>query len=123
MTEAGLNPESTFSVIHDSINPLDSTTEHNIADFIKSGDCGIFSVGDHRALKVYHAAKQLGLEIGRDVNVIGLFNTSWTEIISPALTSVSVNEEQIGEIAAQCIAQQVKGEEIIVSPELIIRES
>ncbi len=123
MEEAGLNPKSNFSIIHDILPPKVSTTENNIADFIRDGGCGIFSVADFRALRIYHAAKKLGLEIGKDVSVVGLFNTSWTEIITPTLTSVSVNEEQIGKITAQCITEQAKGEKITVSPELIIRES
>ena len=85
MEEAGLNPKSNFSIIHDILPPKVSTTENNIADFIRDGGCGIFSVADFRALRIYHAAKKLGLEIGKDVSVVGLFNTSWTEIITPPL--------------------------------------
>ncbi|MFA6103004.1 MAG: GntR family transcriptional regulator [Victivallaceae bacterium] len=123
MEEAGIDSKSHLSVIHDIVPAHDSTTENNIADFIRGGGCGIFAVADFRALKVYHAAKKQGLKIGSDVSVVGLFNTSWAEVISPALTSICVNEEQIGKITAQCITEQLKGETIIVSPELIIRES
>ena len=123
MNEAGINFKSNFSVIHDIFPARDSTTENSIGDFIRAGECGVFSVADFRALKVYHVAKKLGLETGRDVSVVGLFNTSWAEVITPALTSVSVNESQIGKITAQCITEHAKGERITVSPELIIRES
>jgi GntR family transcriptional regulator of arabinose operon len=123
LDEAGINSKSNFSVLQDIVTPHGSTAENSIADFIRDGGCGVFSVADFRALKVYHAAKKLGLEIGRDVSVVGLFNTSWAEVVTPALTSVSVNESQIGKITAQCITEQLKGERIIVSPELIIRES
>ncbi|MEI8245121.1 MAG: substrate-binding domain-containing protein [Lentisphaerota bacterium] len=123
MTEAGINSKSGFSVIHDMAPAHDSTTENRIENFIRAGDCGVFSVADFRALKVYHAAKKMGMEIGRDVSVVGLFNTSWAEVITPALTSVSVNETQIGKITTQCITEHAKGERITVSPELIIRES
>lgn len=123
MDEAGINSQSGFSVIHDMAPAHDSTTENRIEKFIRAGNCGVFSVADFRALKVYHAAKKMGLEIGRDVSVVGLFNTSWAEVITPALSSVSVNETQIGKITTQCITEHAKGERITVSPELIIRES
>ena len=123
MDEAGINSQSGFSVIHDMAPAHDSTTENRIEKFIRAGNCGVFSVADFRALKVYHAAKKMGMKIGRDVSVVGLFNTSWAEVITPALSSVSVNETQIGKITTQCITEHAKGELITVSPELIIRES
>jgi DNA-binding LacI/PurR family transcriptional regulator len=43
--------------------------------------------------------------------------------MSPALSSISVNEAEIGRITAQAIKENWQGETIIVEPELIVRKS
>lgn len=84
-------------------------------------DCGVFSVGDSRMVLAYRAADELGLKIGRDIHFVGLYNTSWCEVFTPALTSISINEEEIGRLAVQAIAEHWKNERVLVKPDLVIR--
>ncbi len=122
LNEAGLDPAKNFSIIHDTMGD-NKISEDRILEFIQGGDCGVFAVGDWRALKVYHAAKIINLKINTDVGVVGLYNTPWTEIITPALTSISINEDEIGRITTECIAGGLKGQKFIVAPQLVKRES
>ncbi|MPN18944.1 hypothetical protein SDC9_166309 [bioreactor metagenome] len=69
----------------------------------------------------YRAADELGLKIGRDIHFVGLYNTSWCEVFTPALTSISINEEEIGRLAVQAIAEHWKNERVLVKPDLVIR--
>ncbi|MFA6101361.1 MAG: substrate-binding domain-containing protein [Victivallaceae bacterium] len=122
LNEAGLDPARNFSLIHDTMGN-NKTSEDLILEFIQPGDCGIFAVGDWRALKVYHAAKKIRLKINDDIGVVGLYNTPWTEIITPALTSISINEDEIARITAECISCELKGQKFMVAPQLVKRES
>ena len=122
LNEAGLDPAWNFSLIHDTMGD-NKISEDRILEFIQAGDCGVFAVGDWRALKVYHAAKIINLKINDDIGVVGLYNTPWTEIITPALTSISINEDEIAKITAECISGGLKGQKFIVAPQLVKRES
>jgi GntR family transcriptional regulator, arabinose operon transcriptional repressor len=94
-----------------------------IKDFMEQGDCGIMTMGDNRALMAYHAANDLGLQFGKHCSIVGLFNTPWTEILRPSLTSVSINEREIGRLTAKAVIENWKNKKIKVEPELIVRET
>jgi len=91
--------------------------------FLSAGRCGVFTVGDYRARAVYRNAERLGLKIGHDVDVIGMYNTSWTESLSPTLSSVSINEETIAGLTVKAIEENWQGRRIVVDPTLVLRQS
>ncbi|QOV18711.1 LacI family DNA-binding transcriptional regulator [Blautia liquoris] len=48
---------------------------------------------DSTALGVYKAAYELGIQVGKDISVAGFDNTSYSEFVSPALTTVDVDKD------------------------------
>ena len=121
LREAGL-PESCLTVIRED-TPLG---EQNIADFtelLKQGPLGIFVMGDARAVEVYRAATILGLDFKQNLSIVGCYNTSWTEVLHPKLTSISINEAKIAHLTADCIINHKTGQRIVVEPKLIVRET
>ncbi len=122
MRETGIETD-VHIVSHSLAATEQQATETEIKDFMKQGDCGIMTMGDNRALMAYHAANKLGLEFGKHCSLVGLFNTHWTEILKPGLTSVSINEREIGRLVAKAVIEEWKGKRIKVEPELIIRET
>ncbi len=121
MREAGIKPN--IHIIRYNLHTAQATVEAEIKDFMSRGSCGIMTMGDNRALFAYHAAHELGLEFGEHCSIVGLFNTPWTKILKPSLTSISINEREIGRLAAKAVIEGWKGKKIKVEPELIVRET
>jgi DNA-binding LacI/PurR family transcriptional regulator len=123
--DAGVPFVDNFDILHDfAINPTRTSTAERISEKIRQDAMdGFICVGDHRAQFVYEAARELDLTVGEDIGVVGLFNTSWSKILTPNLTSVSINEEKTAKIAAELIRNNAKGEKIVVEPTLVERET
>lgn len=83
-----------------------------------------FAIGDSRAPAVYQLAKEFGLKVGKDIAVLGFLNNVATcELLNPRLSSISINETQIGCLTARAIQENWRNQTVLVKPELIIRES
>lgn len=122
LIEAGIEPE--IRVFRHSLEAeKQQDAEKEIKRFMRKGPCGIMTMGDNRALIAYHAANELGMKFGAQCSIVGMFNTPWTEILKPSLTSISINEREIGRLAGQIAIKEDKGKRIKVEPELIIRET
>lgn len=82
----------------------------------------ISAIGSIRALRDFH------LRVPQDVSVIGFDNISASAYTLPRLTTISQPLEEIGRIATQSLLDrmhniEISSDEIIVEPELVIRES
>ncbi|MFA7230506.1 MAG: GntR family transcriptional regulator [Victivallaceae bacterium] len=120
--EAGL-PESCITVIRDT--PLKNRESNMIyfTEILKQGPWGIFTLSDFRAVQIYKDAIKLGLDFKKNISIVGCYNTSWTEVLHPTLTSISVNETEIAHVAADCIVNRKTGQRIVVDPKLVVRET
>lgn len=82
---------------------------------------------DQMCFGVYKAMMEKGLVPGRDISVIGHDNNDYSELMIPALTTVSIPLYEMGRQAGRMILARIKGEkteeEAIVRGKLIIRES
>jgi LacI family transcriptional regulator len=121
--EASLDFYQHTALFHDPTEKDKSSLISQIKNFTEPGNTGVICVGDNRALSVYQAAQEIGIQIGKDLGVIGLYNTSWTRALFPALSSISINEEEIAKLTLQAITEGWKGKRIVIQPELIIRKS
>lgn len=83
---------------------------------------GFLCSQDDRTSVIYKVVRELNWNIPEDVGIVGYFNTPWTEIFYPSLTSVSIKEKEIAENVTEIIMKDEK-REVIIKPELIIRES
>lgn len=86
----------------------------------------ILCVNDYMALGVLRELREMGLAVPEDVSVSGFDNISLAAVVSPALTTAHIPREQIGrQILEHLIldAKDLSGGDIVMEPELIIRES
>lgn len=67
----------------------------------------IFAFNDVIAASVYHAARQLNLNIPADLSVIGYDNRNFAQYLLPTLTTVMIPFEQIGKTAADLLFTKI----------------
>ncbi|KXZ22723.1 LacI family DNA-binding transcriptional regulator [Bacillus nakamurai] len=88
----------------------------------------IFCFSDLVAFGVMQGVRQAGLIPGEDIDIVGFDNVPEAEISYPPLTTVSSFPRQSGKEAAQLLHHKLthsqhKKQRIILSPELVVRES
>jgi DNA-binding LacI/PurR family transcriptional regulator len=89
---------------------------------------GVFAANDQMAIGAIKAVKEMGLQIPRDVSVIGTDNTFAGTLIEPSLSTVNVPRYKMGCDAVELLVRHVhspklKPESIEESCNLIIRKS
>lgn len=89
----------------------------------------VFCGNDEMAAGVYRAARDAGLEIPRDLSVVGYDDSPVADKVWPPLTTVRLPIRQMGKHAAEKLLAGViegfaaKTEAVKVSPSLVVRES
>ena len=89
----------------------------------------IFAANDEMAAGVYLAAHEAGLEIPKDLSVIGYDDSPIVSKLWPPLTSVRLPIREMGSMAARKLLAQTSGEEsaevaaYAVTPTLVLRRS
>ena len=83
---------------------------------------------DMSAIGAIRALQDFGLRVPQDVSVIGFDDIKTAAFHNPRLTTIRQPLANMGRIAAQCILNRLHGterfrEQIIVEPELMVRES
>jgi DNA-binding LacI/PurR family transcriptional regulator len=87
----------------------------------------IFAVNDRKAIGAMVALKRKKIAIGTEVGVIGFTDDPICEIISPTLSTVAEPAYEIGMKSCELLLKHIKGnhsgQELVLSGELIARES
>ena len=88
----------------------------------------VVAFNDMSAIGAIRALHDLGLNVPRDVSVIGFDDIKMSAFNNPSLTTIRQPLANMGRIAAQCVLNRLNGSEpfrkqITVEPELIVRES
>lgn len=93
----------------------------------KNKPTAIFACNDLMALGSVNACNKLNLNVPYDISIIGFDNTLISNITHPKLTTVDLNMEQIGNIAAlkllEIIEDKSKSIKYTMETKLIVRES
>lgn len=97
--------------------------DESIIRLMRKKRCGFIAVGDQRAVQLYQISASPALLPGRDFYVVGLYNTSWCNKMQPSLTSISIDEEKIGQLAAKSVIENWHGRKITIEPKIILRSS
>ena len=90
---------------------------------------GLVCFNDHVALGAIQAAEELGMQISKDIGIIGYDDTPICKISPVKLTSVSYKNYEVGKKAAEVLYQLIFHSDIptdniyIFQPELRIRDS
>ncbi|NNM84997.1 MAG: LacI family DNA-binding transcriptional regulator [Phycisphaerales bacterium] len=88
----------------------------------------IFASADPLARAVYLVARELKMQIPRDLSIVGYANLSYSDLIDPPLTTVDQNPMEIGRRSAKLILHRLKKADApfrmeLVPTQLIVRGS
>jgi DNA-binding LacI/PurR family transcriptional regulator len=87
----------------------------------------IFCDDDILAGGVYLAARERALRIPQDVSVVGFDDLDFARVLTPPLTTVSLDAERLGAVAFDVLATRIAGGDApdgqVLPVELIVRES
>lgn len=81
---------------------------------IKNGVTAIFAMNDEMAAGVYDYAYEVGLEIGKDIALVGFDNREICTAFMPALTTISIPLTEIGQYAAKTIINMLENETSLI---------
>jgi LacI family transcriptional regulator, repressor for deo operon, udp, cdd, tsx, nupC, and nupG len=98
------------------------------ARLIERGVTGMICASDVLALGSIRAARRLGLEVPRDVSVVGFDDSALMTCTDPPLTTVRQPIEMMGQAAVDLLVNQIEGsgvapDELLFEPELVVRGS
>lgn len=84
----------------------------------------ILSFLDYWLIEAVELLQSCHLNVPGDVSLVGCHNTQWVNKIVPHLSSISLCEEEIAQIAVEKASASLAGFGIVtIKPELIVRES
>ena len=88
----------------------------------------IFAANDEMALGVMRAMFEAGREVPRDVSIIGFDDVPFARYLTPPLTTVRQDFEEIGERSVQMLLDAIGGVDdtrvrAAITPELVVRDS
>lgn len=88
----------------------------------------VFCSTDQIAIGVLRALHDAGLRIPEDAGIIGIDDIDMAPYLTPALSTVALPKEQIGEISAKLLIDLMKGKtaqtpRYLLDPALVIRET
>jgi DNA-binding LacI/PurR family transcriptional regulator len=88
----------------------------------------IVTLNDTQAIGALHAAREQGVEVGRDIVIVGFDDAPMSQYLFPALTTVRQPIHEAGRKCVEILVSLMKGEEpserhILLKPNLIVRSS
>jgi LacI family transcriptional regulator, purine nucleotide synthesis repressor len=88
----------------------------------------VFCSNDNMAVGAVKAVHESGLKVPENISIIGFDNSEFCKYVTPALTTVKkpireMSTEGAGRLMDMLEGNEVKGERIYISTELVIRES
>lgn len=88
----------------------------------------LLTLNDTMAIGATHAARERGLEIGRNLAIVGFDDAPMSQYLFPPLTTVRQPVRQAGRKCIELLIAQVEGNplketQVLLSPELIVRDS
>lgn len=91
---------------------------------------GIYAANDTSAIAAIKYLKTCGIQIPKEIAVVGFNNDPISEVIEPTLTTVNQPDFQIGKIATELLIEQIQEKltptikkSILLDSELIVRNS
>jgi LacI family transcriptional regulator len=90
----------------------------------------IFAARDDAALRIYSAASEMGIVIGRDISLVGYGDREYGADLYPSLTTVRQNPYEIGLAAVKLLMELIENgrrgsspTRLQMKPELVVRGS
>jgi len=89
-------------------------------NLIKSGVTAIFSQNDIMAMGVIDYCMQHGIEVGRDLALIGFDNREISTVCRPTLTTIELPLFDIGHTSASILIDKIEGKPCDISGEIML---
>jgi LacI family transcriptional regulator len=88
----------------------------------------IFCCNDLMAIGALRAAAERGIDVPRDLSVVGFDDIDLAQFVHPPLTSVAQNTRKLGQLTAQCLLERIADpgravQRLTITPELHVRGS
>ncbi len=88
----------------------------------------VFAANDLMALGVTYAAQEVGLNVPTDLALVGYDDRDFTGFVRPALTTIQMPCEKMGQVAADSLLRLIKGDLEVIEPTrvqgaLVVRQS
>ncbi len=80
---------------------------HMTKSLINAGVTAIFCLADRMAGGVYDYLDEVGMKVGKDISVSGFDNQDIAEYFKPALTTMDLPLEEIGQTAARLLIDRI----------------
>lgn len=91
---------------------------------------GVFSSSDYGAMGALQVMKEKGIQVPKDIAIVGFSNESFTSFSEPTLTTVDQHSMRMGNAAAEIFLEQISNgnaefipKKTVLKPDLIIRNS
>ncbi len=89
---------------------------------------GIFAINDYAAIEMIHLIKKHGLQVPKDIAILGFNNERIGRFIEPSLSTIDLSAYDLGAAAAEILIDQIKHAEHpvqrkLIKSSLIVRES
>ena len=117
-------------VVIDGIKEEDATRSAKRILAMKNLPDGIFITNDFCAAVIMQLLKDAGIQVPKDIAIVGFNNDSIGKVISPKLTTINYPGFEMGQVAARSLISHLKGlwdmnltNTIVIKSELIVRES
>ncbi len=88
----------------------------------------IVTLNDTQAIGALHAARDHGLEVGRDIAIVGFDDAPMSQYLFPAMTTVRQPIHEAGRKCVEILVALMRGEQpsqrhTLLAPQFIVRES
>jgi DNA-binding LacI/PurR family transcriptional regulator len=98
------------------------------SDLLRAGATALICGSDILALGAVRAARRLGLDVPRDVSVVGYDDSAFMNYTDPPLTTLRQPIEAMARAAVTLLVNQISGaqptpRELLHEPELVVRGS
>lgn len=84
---------------------------------------GIYCTNDDLAIGALFECLRQGIEVPKDISVVGFHGHNITSVVSPTLATVITPREEIGVIAAQCLLERITHPENAITQPIIELET
>lgn len=115
MQEAGLSPHHVLTEQHSTYSLAETLLEQALSE--NTGLDGVFCTNDDIAIGTLIVAQQRGIEVPKQLSVVGYNALEIGQIMRPRLTSVDTPRFEMGHKSAELLLDRLKGKAI---PETII---
>ena len=128
MSKAGITPMDGWNILSDRNNG--KSAREAFQEFWEAGNRpdGIVTANGQSATGIMSYLYEIGVRIPEDVSIISYEDSSLCGYAAPALTSVNVRKEELGQAAAKCLIERIRNPEkeletMVIRPYMVYRDS